>query len=58
MGKNTGEGSRIGAVKERSQLYNDKTKQFIKRDTSTGRFLSAKDTPYKGVRKENNSSTK
>jgi hypothetical protein len=49
MGKNTSEGHRIGAVKERSQTYNPKTEQYIKRDTKTGRFVSSSDNKYKGV---------
>lgn len=51
MGKNNG-GSRIGAVKDRTQCYNTKTNKFIKRDVETGRFLSSSDSMYKGVRKE------
>jgi len=50
----TGDGHRKGAVRERSQFRNDKTGLFIKRDTSTGRFMDAKadGKPFKGVRKE------
>jgi hypothetical protein len=58
MGKNTGENFRQGAVKDRSQVFNEKTSHFIKRDTTTGRFVSAKTTPYKGVRKEKTSPNK
>ena len=55
MSKNTGEGtSRKGAVKERSQTYNSKTKLFVKRDKKTGRFIGTKKTAFKGVRKEKN----
>lgn len=55
MAKNTGNNSRQGAVKERSQTYNPKTECFIKRDTKTGKFISCKkEEPYKGVKKENN----
>lgn len=54
MGKNTGTSSRIGAVKNRGQTYNGKTGQFVKRDATTGRFMSSKSTPYKGVTKESN----
>jgi len=45
---------RNGAVKNRSQVYNDKIERFVKRDSETGRFLNVKsnDKPYKGVRKE------
>lgn len=52
MGKNTQEGYRKGFVKKRTQSHNKKTGMFMKRDTTTGRFLSGKNTPYKGVRKE------
>jgi hypothetical protein len=47
--------SRKGAVKERSQTYNPRTDSWVKRDTSTGRFMDVKtsdNTPFKGVRKE------
>ena len=49
-----GDGLRIGVVKERSQTYNPKTEQYVKRDTSTGRFMDVKQdgTPFKGVTKE------
>ena len=52
MAKNTAENTRKGAVKKRSQVLNPKTKLYIKRDKTTGQFISAKATPYKGVRKE------
>lgn len=52
MAKNTGNGSRKGAILDRSQTYNDKTGQYIKRDSTTGKFISSKDTPYKSVTKE------
>ena len=50
----TGDGHRNGAVRQRSQTYNPKTEQWVKRDTETGRFMDAKKdgTPFKGVRKE------
>ena len=55
MAKNgtPGDGHRNGAVKG-SQTYNPKTEQYVKRDTSTGRFMDVKQdgTPFKGVRKE------
>ena len=52
MAKNTKEGHRIGAVKDRSQTYNEKTGQYVKRDTSTGKFLSASENMYKGIKME------
>lgn len=52
--KPLGDGHRNGAVKSRSQVFNDKTGKFVKRDTSTGRFMDVKsdNKPFKGVRKE------
>ena len=51
MGKNTGNGSRLGPVKDRTQYYSKASGLFLKRDDK-GRFMSGKSTPYKGVRKE------
>ncbi|MGV3386431.1 hypothetical protein [Streptococcus agalactiae] len=47
-------GSRIGAVKGRSQSHNPKTGLYTKRDTSTGKFMDTKTTggKFKGVRTE------
>jgi hypothetical protein len=52
MAKNTGSGSRKGAVKERVQALNPVTKRYVKIDTTTGRIIDQKKTagPYKGVR--------
>ena len=56
MAKNKplGDNSRIGAVRERSQVYNSKIERFVKRDSETGKFIDVKSngTPFKGVRKE------
>lgn len=56
MAKNkpTGDNARKGAVKNRSQVQNPKTKLFVKRDSDTGRFMDVKITggKFKGVRKE------
>jgi len=54
MAKNTGRGYRKGAVDNRSQTFNPRTKQWVKRNDDTGRFMDAKQdgTPFKGVRKE------
>lgn len=51
----SGDGHRNGAVRDRSQVYNDKIDRYVKRDADTGQFISQKKdgTPYKGVRKEN-----
>ncbi|WP_180953668.1 hypothetical protein [Bacillus sp. T33-2] len=53
MARNTGDGNRIGAVKDRSQTYNPKTDTWVKRGED-GRFINVKSdgTPFKGVRKE------
>ena len=49
-----GYGHRNGAVRRRSQAFNPKTGQWVKRDADTGRFIGVKEdgTPFKGVRKE------
>ena len=57
MAKNSpyGDGARVGAVKERTQVYNPKTKLWIKRDSRTGRFMDVKTSsndPFKGITKE------
>ena len=56
MAKNgkAGDGHRNGAVRDRSQTFNPKTEQWVKRDTSTGRFMDVKQdgTPFNGVTKE------
>lgn len=46
--------ARKGAVKERSQVLNPKTEQYVKRDTETGRFMDVKTSggKFKGVREE------
>lgn len=58
MAKNgkTNDGHRDGAVRQRSQTFNPKTEQWVKRDTETGMFIDQKsdDKPFKGVRKEKN----
>lgn len=56
MAKNppSGDGHRIGAVKERSQTQTP-LGNWVKRDANTGRFMDVKTTdktPFKGVRKE------
>ena len=54
VNKPTGDGHRIGAVRQRSQAFNPATEQWVKRDSNTGRFMDVKQdgTPFKGVRKE------
>jgi hypothetical protein len=51
MAKNTGRGSRVGAVRRRGQTRNPLTRLWSKRG-ERGQFMSGKTTPYKGVRKE------
>jgi hypothetical protein len=54
MARNTGKGSRIGAVSGSSQVKNPATGLWTKRSTSSGKFVAAKKTggAFKGVRKE------
>jgi hypothetical protein len=49
-----GDGHRIGAVRDRSQVFNPVTQQWVKRDAETGKFMDVKQDgePFKGVRKE------
>ncbi|GJD51171.1 hypothetical protein OPKNFCMD_3923 [Methylobacterium crusticola] len=58
MAKNSGEGSRVGPVKERVQIRNPVTGHYVKLDTTTGRILEQKKSPgpYKGVRDLTNKS--
>lgn len=55
MAKNppTGDGHRIGAVRNRSQLQGPNG-NWMKRDTGNGRFMDQKQDgkPFKGVRRE------
>lgn len=49
------DGSRKGAVKQRSQVMNPKTGLWIKRDAESGKFMDVKTSsnkPFRGVRKE------
>ena len=52
--KPSGDNHHNGAVKSRSQVYNEKIDRFIKRDSDTGKFMDVKSNskPFKGVRKE------
>lgn len=54
MAKNTGRGSRAGAVTGRSQVRSSSSGMWVKRDTTTGRFIQAKKSggDFKGVRHE------
>lgn len=56
MAKNApkGDGHRIGAVRNRSQVHNPKTDTYAKRNAETGQFMDVKSdgTKFKGVREE------
>ena len=54
VNKPNGDNARVGAVKERSQVLNPKTNQFVKRDTNNGQFMDVKTSggKFKGVRTE------
>ncbi|MEA5138388.1 hypothetical protein [Arcicella rigui] len=54
MATNTGNNSRKGQVKGRSQIFNPSTGNYVKRDTQTGKFIDVKSDgkPFKGVKKE------
>lgn len=54
VNKPIGDNTRKGAVRQRSQVLNTKTNLWVKRDTTTGRFLDVNQNgkPHKGVRKE------
>lgn len=58
MAGNTNNSYRKGAVKDRSQTFNSTTNQFIKRDTTTGRFMATSNTKFKGVTNEKKKLTK
>jgi hypothetical protein len=49
-----GDGHRNGAVRDRSQVHNPKTDQWVKRDRDGGKFMDVKEDgkPFKGVTKE------
>jgi hypothetical protein len=53
MARNTGNGFRIGAVRDRTQFQRPEG-HWQKRDDSNGRFMEVKQSsgPYKGVAKE------
>lgn len=55
VNKPIGDNARKGAVKNRSQIKNPRTGQWVKRNPDTGRFMDVKTTggKFKGVRKEN-----
>ena len=50
MGRNTGNGSRIGITPNRYQAFNPKTKQYVKFDAKTKKIMSSSTKPYKNIR--------
>lgn len=55
VNKPYGDNARVGAVKDRTQVYNPKTDKWVKRDSQTGKFMDMKtsnNAPFKGVRRE------
>jgi hypothetical protein len=56
MAKNKpiGDNARVGAAKDRSQVFNPTNQVWTKRDSDSGRFMDQKadGEPFKGVRKE------
>lgn len=52
--KPTGDNSRVGAVKGRSQVLNTKTDLFVKRNSDNGQFMDVKTTggKFKGIKNE------
>jgi hypothetical protein len=50
----SGDGRRIGAFLDRSQVFNPVTQRWTKRNAETGRFMDQKadGKPFKVVRKE------
>ena len=51
MGTNTGNGHRKGQVKNRKQVFNPKTQQWVEINPETGKIIATKSEPFKGVRK-------
>ena len=53
MAKNTGRGSRVGAVRNRTQVRNTRNGSWVKRGPD-GRFMDGKsdNKPFKGVTRE------
>ena len=42
VNKPYGDNARVGAVKNRTQVYNPKTDKWVKRDSQTGKFMDMK----------------
>ncbi len=54
INKPVGDNARRGAVRDRSQTFNPRSGDWVKRDSDSGRFMDRKadPKPFKGVRKE------
>jgi hypothetical protein len=54
VNKPYGDNARRGAVRDRSQTYNEKIGRWTKRDSETGQFMDQKQDgkPFKGLREE------
>lgn len=53
MARNTGESYRIGAQRNRSQIKNPVTGQWVKFNDETGKIIASKGgNPFKGVREK------
>ncbi len=50
MGRNTGNGTRIGITPNRYQAFNPKTKQYVKFNAITKKIMSNSAKPYKNIR--------
>lgn len=50
----SGDNRRIGAIKNRSQVFNPVIKRYVERDTNSGQLINVKsdNKKFKGVRKE------
>jgi len=52
MGTNTGENYRQGQVKNRVQVFNPKNNTYVKINTETGKIMTCKKIPYKGIKQK------
>lgn len=54
VNKPKNDNARIGAVRQRSQFFNERTGLYIKRNSVNGQFMDVKTSggKFKGVRKE------
>lgn len=54
VNKPKNDNARIGAVRQRSQFFNERTGLYIKRNSVNGQFMDVKTSggKFKGIRKE------